>query len=350
MALRCKPEKAAEGEEDTRTMEQRFEDFTRVLPWFGFAADINSIHKQRRKQVREEAEALPATLDAVAKGDGHLSELMQATIQGVSDAPSFVELAEAALQREESAVAGSPAPRLSEQLAALRGKWEILWVGAFSPLQRFGFPKQCIWMEVKDGEEGKEPVITCHAGVPLLFGFYLWTSNAGQVVEGEPPEPGRPGPALISFNRYWIDLAREPRDDIGRIDGGFVTNRLSAFAAALVTPVLLEFGALRWVLERFGIQKVFEVEVPSNEGEGKTVKLQASLELYLTLLAMVAFPDSLSTCPVPYVDADAGLCVFEIPMLGVVGDLPRWLHPGGNAAAMVARRLSSGEEPGMMRS
>jgi len=78
--------------------------------------------------------------------------------------------------------------------------------------------------------------------------------------------------------------------------------------------------------------------VPSPAGEGKTIKLEASLELYLTLLAMVAFPETLSTCPVPYLDAEAGVCVYEIPLLGPVGDLPRWLHPGGNAAALVARR------------
>ena len=40
-------------------------------------------------------------------------------------------------------------------------------------------------------------------------------------------------------------------EDVGRIDGGFITSRLAAFGAALVTPVLLEFGALKWVLERF---------------------------------------------------------------------------------------------------
>ena len=38
--------------------------------------------------------------------------------------------------------------------------------------------------------------------------------------------------------------------DIGRIDGGFISSRLAAFGAALVTPVLLEFGALKWLLER----------------------------------------------------------------------------------------------------
>lgn len=39
-------------------------------------------------------------------------------------------------------------------------------------------------------------------------------------------------------------------EDIGRVDGGFINSRLSAFGAALVTPVLLEFGALKWLLER----------------------------------------------------------------------------------------------------
>ena len=34
------------------------------------------------------------------------------------------------------------------------------------------------------------------------------------------------------------------------MDGGFINSRLSAFGAALVTPVLLEFGALKWLLER----------------------------------------------------------------------------------------------------
>ena len=35
-------------------------------------------------------------------------------------------------------------------------------------------------------------------------------------------------------------------------------------------------------------------------------------ELYLTLLARVAFPDSLSTCPVPFLDVKEGLCVYEV--------------------------------------
>ena len=37
----------------------------------------------------------------------------------------------------------------------------------------------------------------------------------------------------------------------------------------------------------------------------------SSQELYLTLLARVAFPDSLSQCPIPFLDTEAGLCVYE---------------------------------------
>ena len=72
-----------------------------------------------------------------------------------------------------------------------------------------------------------------------------------------------------------------------------------------------------------------------------------SEELYLTLLARVAFPDSLSTCPVPFLDLEEGLCVYEIPMLGPLGDLP--LHPGGNSATLVARKLSEEEPVQLMR-
>jgi len=105
---------------------------------------------------------------------------------------------------------------------------------------------------------------------------------------------------------------------------------------------------VRWFLGLFGFDKAFEVDVPSPEGDGKTFKLQASLELYLTLLAMVAFPESLSTCPVPFLDSQAGLCVFEIPLLGPAGDLPRWLHPGGNAAALIARKVPDDCAPALI--
>jgi len=40
-------------------------------------------------------------------------------------------------------------------------------------------------------------------------------------------------------------------------------------------------------------------------------------ELYLTLLARVAFPDSLSTCPIPFLDVKEGLCVYEVLMSGM---------------------------------
>jgi len=164
----------------------------------------------------------------------------------------------------------------------------------------------------------------------------------------EPVEAGGPWTLLLRFNRYWLDFGAQPRGDIGRVDGGLISSRLSAFGAALVTPVLLEFGALKWFLERLGLKRVFEVEVPGEDGN--IVKLEASLELYLTLLAMVAFPETLSTCPVPYFDGEAGVCAYEIPLLGPVGDLPRWLHPGGNAAALIARRLATNEEPSQLRS
>ena len=65
------------------------------------------------------------------------------------------------------------------------------------------------------------------------------------------------------------------------------------------------------------------------------------------MLARVAFPDSLSTCPVPFLDVEEGLCVYEIPMLGPLGDLP--LHPGGNSATLVARKLSEDEPVQLMR-
>lgn len=45
------------------------------------------------------------------------------------------------------------------------------------------------------------------------------------------------------------------------MDGGFVNTRLSAFGAALVTPVLLEFGALKWLLERLLVGKTVKILV-----------------------------------------------------------------------------------------
>ncbi|CAE7272350.1 cyb5r2 [Symbiodinium sp. CCMP2456] len=280
---------------------------------------------------------------------------------------------------------------IAQAMAVLKG---VEW--RFHSVAEVGDPAPVF---VLPGEGEEEPVVAAHSGLPLaLFGAYLWTSCAGDLVSAEPTAEGS-SQVLIQFTRYWIDIGPKPRPDIGRIDGGFITSRLAAFGAALVTPVLLEFGALKWVLERFGLERVFEVEVPSPEGGDQKVKLQASLELYLTLLARVAFPDSLSKCPIPFLDTEAGLCVYEaeprgaqlhpgislvgeatkfqaqlstawtssvaisdkyrqqnlmkapwqIPMLGPIGDLPDWLHPGGNSAALVARRLKPGEEPALMR-
>eukprot|EP00438_Fugacium_kawagutii_P021232 Skav201648 [mRNA] locus=scaffold3160:68164:75089:+ [translate_table: standard] len=146
----------------------------------------------------------------------------------------------------------------------LCGRWEAVWSGAFTPLNRLGLPRQSLWVEVTAGQDGQPPVATAHSGLPLvLFGAYLWTSCAGDLLEVESSGSSQ---VLIQFTRYWIDIGPEPRadlgphsvsarggddaNDIGRVDGGFINSRLSAFGAALVTPVLLEFGALKWLLER----------------------------------------------------------------------------------------------------
>jgi len=336
---------AGGGDGDEKTIEERFEDFTRVLPWFNFAANVLKEHSERRKRHRNEAAGLPATLQEAVAGGKSLTPALLDAISGAEGGPSLAEVVEAVLRVAE----GGAAPQPAKMIDAICGRWEVVWSGALSPLAQWGLPRQCLWVQVAGGAH--EPaVVTAHSGLPLLFGAYLWTSVAGELEEAEPLEAGGPTPTLLRFNRYWIDVGTNPRPDIGRVDGGLISSRLSAFGAALVTPVLFEFGALKWILERFGLQRVFEVDVPSPEGEGRTVKLEASLELYLTLLAMVAFPESLSTCPVAYLDAKAGVCVYEIPMLGPVSSLPRWLHPGGNAAALVARRLAEGETPRQMRS
>jgi len=329
------------------SIEERFENFTRVLPWFDFAANIMKEHSERRRRLQDETGKLPAALEDVVAGEASLTPSLLDTISGKPSAPSYAEIAEAALRRVEGSQ-GVEAQRPTAMIDALCGRWEVMWSGAFSPLARIGFPRQCMWVQVSGGS-GKPGVLTCHAGVPLLFGAYLWTSCAGEIEEAERTEPNSPWPLLLRFNRYWFDVGSQPRGDIGRVEGGLIETRLAAFGAALVTPVLLEFGALKWFLERLGLKRVFEVEVPSPGQEGKTTKLEASLELYLTLLAMVAFPPTLSTCPVPYLDVEAGVCVYEIPVLGPVGDLPSWLHPGGNAAALVARRLSTDQEPAQLR-
>ena len=55
---------------------------------------------------------------------------------------------------------------------------------------------------------------------------------------------------LVPFGPLGV-LKAGASKDIGRVDGGFINSRLSAFGAALVTPVLLEFGAIKWFLERW---------------------------------------------------------------------------------------------------
>ena len=50
-------------------------------------------------------------------------------------------------------------------------------------------------------------------------------------------------------------------EDIGRVDGGFINSRLAAFGAALVTPVLLEFGALKWLLERHPVKTMGSCDI-----------------------------------------------------------------------------------------
>ncbi|CAE8604055.1 unnamed protein product, partial [Polarella glacialis] len=116
---------------------------------------------------------------------------------------------------------------------------------------------------------GTNRKVTAHSGVPLLFGSYLWTSVAGELDEAPTAQAGKRN-TLLRFNRYWVDVGPMPRSDIGRVDGGVIRNRIMAFGAALVTPVLLEFGALKWFLERLGLQKVFEVEA---KGPGLVVVL-----------------------------------------------------------------------------
>lgn len=336
------------SEEPEKSIDERFADFTRVLPWFDFAAKALEAHVARRARAREEAEEA-----GPRKPIADLTAALLGAIRGEPGSLPIPEVVEAVLHAAESGTAtGSSAaccnPKPLQEVSGILGRWEVVWSGALTPLQRVGYPRGNIWVEVKQ-TESEPPVLTVHSGLPIvLFGLYLWTSGAGELVEGEPLEEGGPKPILVRFSRYWIDVAVEPRGDIGRVDGGFINNRISAFGAALLTPVLLEFGALKWFLERLGFQRVFEVQVPSPEGDGKTFSLEASLELYLTLLVLVAFPETLSTCPVPYLDAEAGICVFEIPMLGPAGDLPRWAHPGGNSAALIARRLEASESPSLM--
>jgi len=343
---------SGQTEKDGKSIEERFENFTRVLPWFNFAAGIAESHVARRQTVRAEAPELSdaAFKAATGRADGFAAALcssLAAERSGDTSMPTS-ELVEALLWTTEEAAKhdnashqGVCCTRPLEVLDQLVGWWEVAWSGAYTPLKRFGL-SQCICVEVSKDAEGT-PMLSAFSGLPLPFGFFLWTSCAGELVEVNPFSRNGPPTVCVRFNRYWIDLGREPRPDIGRIDGGLITDRVRAFGAALVTPVLLEFGALRWLLGLFGLERVFEVEVPSPESDGRSYKLQASLELYLTLLAMVAFPETLSTCPVPFLDVDAGVCVFEIPLLGPVGDLPRWLHPGGNAAALVARKLPHGK-------
>lgn len=356
------PDKAAnkeaqEGDKEDKSLEERFADFTRVLPWFDFAATCLEQHIERRARAREERSAAAGlevrsqALNCI-KAQGLSSALVSAMADEAGAAP-LPEVVEAVLTMADEQPEEAAHGRLADVIEDIQGRWEVVWSGALTPLQRWGLPRQCLWVEVAGKGKDRPAVLTLHSGLPLLlFGSYFWISVAGELLEGDPlPAAGNDArPVVIRLNRYWTDIGREPRADIGRVDGGFINNRVSAFGAALVTPVLLEFGALKWVLERFGLSRVFEVEVPAPGGaEDEKVKLEASLELYFTLLAMVAFPETLSTCPVPYLDTAAGVCIYEIPMLGPIADLPDWLHPGGNAAALLARRLGRDEEPSLMR-
>eukprot|EP00929_Paragymnodinium_shiwhaense_P112949 TRINITY_DN8120_c1_g1_i5.p1 TRINITY_DN8120_c1_g1~~TRINITY_DN8120_c1_g1_i5.p1 ORF type:complete len:312 (+),score=75.80 TRINITY_DN8120_c1_g1_i5:496-1431(+) len=309
------------------------------------AATILETHSAKRAELRRDELACAASL-----APEELATELRAVAEGKSGRYAAADVAEAAVRAGEATTAyGVAGPGT---LDAVRGRWQVTWSGTFTPLQTKGLPAQNLWVNIeKSSVAGEGNVMTVHSGVQLLFGAYLWTSCAGELVEAdEPLTPGGPRPVVLRFNRYWVDVGGTPRPDPGRIDGGLLDGgRLAAFAAALLTPVLLEVGLVKWLLERLGIQRVFEVEVPSAKVEGEKVKLEASLELYLTFLAMVAFPETLSTCPVPYLDAEAGVAVYEIPMLGFASALPRWLHPGGNSAAMIARRMREDEEPTPMR-
>ena len=53
-------------------------------------------------------------------------------------------------------------------------------------------------------------------------------------------------------------------------------------------------------------------QIACHAGHRNWTDLPSTQELYLTLLARVAFPDSLSTCPVPFLDVKEGLCVYEV--------------------------------------
>ncbi|CAE7939937.1 cyb5r2 [Symbiodinium sp. KB8] len=337
------------GEEPEKSLEEKFSDFTTVLPWPStemICSVLQPISSISTRKGENKFERHPLHHKSLLMLQFSVKRSKAGAIDGGKCSEEIPEVVEAALRFSESkSVETNP----TKALESIAGRWEAVWSGAFTPLQKWGIPPQCLWLEVLPGKGEEPPVVAAHSGLPLaLFGAYLWTSCAGDLVPAEPTAEGSTQ-VLIQFTRYWIDIGPKPRPDVGRIDGGFITSRLAAFGAALVTPVLLEFGALKWVLERFGLERVFEVEVPSPDGGDQKVKLQASLELYLTLLARVAFPDSLSKCPIPFLDTEAGLCVYEIPMLGPIGDLPDWLHPGGNSATLVARRLKPGEEPALMR-
>ena len=66
------------------------------------------------------------------------------------------------------------------------------------------------------------------------------------------------------------------------MDGGFINSRLAAFGAALVTPVLLEFGALKWLLERHPVKPW---EIPSIHPSIHPSSLKSSIihQLYVNI-------------------------------------------------------------------
>lgn len=330
----------AEAKEEPVDWGQKVADLQKSFGLDFLADGVLSAHRDRRQRAKEKADEVGPLTAAAAS-----AALQQAAQAGSTEAAN--RATEGLLRGLEAGIATRPSIEEALQTpGGLSGRWQVTFCEGLAPLQRLPLvPKQCIWMNVGDGSDGKAPVLSVHSGLQLPFGWYIWTSAAGDVEEMkvESSTSSTDGkPAVIRLNRFWIDVGPSPRPDIGDICGGLIASPAAAYAALWLTPLLLELGLIKWLSERFGFEKVFEVEVPNSGGK----KLVGSLELYLTCWCLVFFPHSLSTCPVHLLDTSAGLCVYDIPILSAVGELP--IHPGGNAGTFVARRLRANESPETM--
>eukprot|EP00439_Symbiodinium_sp_Y106_P072233 s1314_g13.t1 len=193
-------------EEPEKSLEEKFSDFTTVLPWLSAEIDACgcTLHVDAEtppshaslKQVKFVVEFLKvvkaSATPQIAADAAVLSKALQGAIDGGKCSEEIpeagcVRVVEAALRLSESKSIETNPTKAIESIA---GRWEAVWSGAFTPLQKWGIPPQCLWLEAGlrvltryCGQAEELNTSSCAGGLPLaLFGAYLWTSCAGDLV------------------------------------------------------------------------------------------------------------------------------------------------------------------------